>query len=88
MATIIVGLCAFFKSVTTKYIYAYVKKRSGLYFLGQKLVTMEHYWRTLLWVSNVTIGLFAGLEVRATNLLQYLFPILITITSRQFISHS
>jgi len=30
---------------------------------------MKHYWRTLLWESNVTIGLFAGLEVRATNLL-------------------
>jgi len=30
---------------------------------------MEHYWKTLLWESNVTIGLFASLEFRAINLL-------------------
>jgi len=38
-------------------------------FFGLKLVTTEHYQKTLLWESNVTVGLFAGLEVRENNLL-------------------
>ena len=47
-----------------------LSKRSDFsFFFGLKLVTTEHYRKTLLQESNVTVGLFAGLEVRATNLL-------------------
>jgi len=30
---------------------------------------MEHYWKPLVWESNVTISLVACFEVQATNLL-------------------
>ena len=50
-----ISFATFFKSVTTKYMLAYVKKRSDFSTFGQKLVTTERYWKTLLWESNVTM---------------------------------
>jgi len=80
--TKVISFGAFFQSVTTKYMWVYVTKRLDFSFFIQKLVTTKHYWQNLYSGNPTLLGLFAGLDVLG-QLIFYLFPILITITSSQ-----